>query len=328
MFSVSKLVRVLATAVFAVSSACQLTVASASDYPSRPIRLVVGQPPGGPNDIGARLFADKLRTAIGQTVIVENKPGAATQIAISYVVRSKPDGYTLLYGGNTLGSLPFTSKVYDMDWTRDLTPIAVLAGLPLGIAVSSSVDAKDLNGFLADLRANPGKRFYASLGSSDVISMELMRRAGGLQFDSVRYNGAAPGIQNLLSGFVHFTYTTLGVLKPLQEQGKVRVVAIWGDRRSPILPDVPAITEVKEFANLPFTPSWHGIVGPANMPADVLQKLSTAIGKVTSDPDYISRMSAQGMEVVGAGPKETAERLKSDTASWQRIAKELDLKPE
>lgn len=319
--------KLLAAAVSAMAALWMLPSA-AQDYPSRPIRIVVPQPPGGPTDVGARLFAEKLRGVLGQAVVVENKPGAATQIAISYVVKAPADGYTLLYGGNSLGSLPFTSKSYDVDWTKDLTPISVLVGLPVGIAVTSQLPARNLEEMLADIKGNPNKRFFASMGPSDYISIQMFQEAGSLPFDIVRYNGAAPGIRALMGGDVQFVYTTLGTLKPLQDQGKLRVVTVWGDKRSALMPDVPPITEHPAFRNVPMTPSWHGIVGPGKMPPEVVKTLADAIAKIARDPDYVKRMAEQGMEVVGSTPQEAVQRVRADIASWQRIAKQLDLKPQ
>ena len=309
--------------------------AQAADYPSKAIRLVVGQPPGGPTDIAARVYADKLHTLLNTAVIVENKPGAASQISIVDVVKAEPDGYTILYGGLGLAVLPYMSKSYNVDSLRDTTPISLIVGLPAGIATSTASmgNVHNLDEFLADIRANPSKRFYGNMGATDYLVMQVFRQAANLPFDTVRFNGAAPAFQSMFAGDVQFTYTTVGILKPLVDQGKVRILVVTGSKRSALAPDVPAISESKDPAlrdltTNGFTSGWFGIVGPAKLPQEVVEKLYTASARIAKDPDFVKRMADVGLEPVGSTPEEFTRRIRDYMASWQRITKQMNFQPE
>jgi tripartite-type tricarboxylate transporter receptor subunit TctC len=305
----------------------------AADYPTKPVRLVVGQPPGGPTDVAARVYADKLRASLGQPIIVENKPGAASQISIGYIAHSEPDGYTLLYAGTGLVVLPYMSKTYDIDSQRDITPISIIVTLPAGIAVSSSINVHNLDEFMADIKANPGKRFYGNMGAIDYLIMQKLKQVADLPFDTVRFNGAAPGFQAMFSGDVQFTYTTVGSLKPYVDQGKMRIIVVAGNKRSALAPDVPAIGESKDpmlrdLVNNGFSPAWFGLVGPAKLAPETVEKLYTASANITHDPDFVKRMSDYALDPIGSTPDEFAKRIKDELATWQRITKQMNFQPE
>jgi tripartite-type tricarboxylate transporter receptor subunit TctC len=307
----------------------------AADYPAKAVRLIIGQPAGGPTDIAARIFADKLREQLGQPVIVENKPGAATQISIMDLVKAEPDGYTLIYGGLGLSVLPYMSKSYNVDSLRDTTLISLIVDLPAGIAVSTAGmgNVHNLDEFMADIRAHPGKRFYGNMGATDYLLMQVLRQEADLPFETVRFNGASPAFQSMFAGDVQFTYTTIGILKPLVDQGKVRIIVIAGNKRSPLAPGVPTISESRDpklraLADNGFSPGWQGLVGPARVPQNVVDRLYDASVKVTRDPEFVKRMGDFGLDPVGSTPAEFYQRVKQDMASWQRITKLLNYQPE
>ncbi|HXC41668.1 MAG TPA: tripartite tricarboxylate transporter substrate binding protein [Burkholderiales bacterium] len=324
----------LAAGTLAAAGLALAAPAPAADYPNKPVRLVVGQPPGGPTDLAARVYADKMRPLLGQPMIVENKPGAASQIAIVQVAKSEPDGYAILYGGLGLASLPWMSKSYDIDSLRDTTPISMIVAVPTAIAVSSTLpNIRTLDELIADTKANPGKRFYGSMGATDYLTMQGFRLASGSQFESIRFNGAAPAFQSMYAGDVQIVYTTVGILKPLADQGKLRILAVAGKKRSALVPDVPTLEEskdpkVRDLPNNLLSTGWFGIVGPAKLPQEVVTKLNGDTVKVTHDPDFAKRMADFGLEPLGSTPEEFAARLRVDLAAWQRITKQMNFQPE
>jgi len=319
-------------ALAAVMLGCASLQAWAQSYPAKPIRLIVGQPPGGPTDLAARVYADKMRSALDQQMIVENRPGAASQVAILQVAKADPDGYTMLYGGLGLATLPWMSKSYTADSVRDFTPISIIVSVPTAIAAASHMGVRNFDEFVAHLKANPGQRNYANFGATDLLQMMLFRRATGTEFETIRFNGAAPGFQAMFAGDVHFTYTTIGILKPLADAGKLRILAVAGARRSALTPDVPTLAEVGtpdirpgllEMTKTVFAGGWFGLVGPANLPPQIVASLHQATAKVARDADFSKRMADFALEPVGNTPAEFAQRVRDDLATWRRITQDL-----
>jgi tripartite-type tricarboxylate transporter receptor subunit TctC len=307
-------------------------------FPNKPIRLIVGQPPGGPTDLAARVYADKMSAALGGQMIVENRPGAQSQVAIVQVAKSEPDGYTILYGGLGLASLPWMSKSYNVDSIRDFTPISLIVGVPTAIAVPSQLGVKNFDEFIADLKANPGKRNYANMGITDRLQMQLFQRVTETDFQVIPFNGAAPALQAMYAGDVHIIYTTIGILKPLADAGKVRILAVTGSRRSALAPEVPTIYEVGgadtrarigEVARTIYGGGgWFGILGPGNLPGAIVDTLHQASVKVTRDPDFGARMAKFALDPAGSTPAEFAERIRSDLAAWRKITQDLKYEPQ
>jgi tripartite-type tricarboxylate transporter receptor subunit TctC len=307
--------------------------ASFAAYPEKPVRVLVGQPPGGPTDIAARIYADKMRALLGQPFVVENRPGAAAQISILQTAQAAPDGYTLNYSGAGLATLPILSKTYTIDTFKDLSLISLITNVPAAVMVSSSLNVKNLDEFVADLRANPGKRFYANMGATDMMTMSQFLQALAVPYEVVRFNGAAPGLQALFAGDVQFTYTTIGVAKPHADAGKLRILVVNGTKRSPLLPDVPALGEssnptLRQLATGTMSGSWFGLIGPANIPKDIVDALSAASIKVARDSDFVKRMSDFGLDPVGSTPQEFAERVRKDSEAWRQVAKEMKIQPQ
>jgi tripartite-type tricarboxylate transporter receptor subunit TctC len=314
------------------------SAAIAQQFPSKPIRLIVGQPPGGPTDLSARVYADKMRSALGEQVIIENRPGAQSQVSILHVAKSDPDGYTLLFGGLGLATLPWMSKTYTVDSLKDFTPISIIVGVPTAIAVPAQLGVKNFDEFIADLKANPGKRNYANMGITDQLQMQLFRRATGTEFETIRFNGAAPALQAMYAGDVHIVYTTIGILKPLADQGKLRILAVTGSKRSSLAPEVPTIYEVgtpdirariSELARTIYGGGgWFGLLGPGNLPAPIVNTLHQATVKVTQDAEFAKRMGDFALEPVGSTPAEFSERIRSDLAAWRKITQDLKYEPQ
>lgn len=205
--------------------------------------------------------------------------------------------------------------------------------MPTAIAVSTQTNIKNFDEFVADLKANPGKRNYANMGASDLLQMMLLKRAIGADFEVIRFNGAAPAFQAMFSGDVQFTYTTIGILKPLADSGKVRILAVAGARRSALTPEVPTLAEVggpqvraelTELTKTVFAGGWFGLVGPANLTPQVVGTLHQATVKTAKDSDFIKRMADLALEPVGSTPEEFSRRVRDDLATWERITKQMN----
>jgi len=328
-------IQLLTIAAAAASIAVLAPNASAQSgtYPSKPVRMLVGQPPGGPTDLAARVFADKLREQIGQPVVVENRPGAAAQISILQTAQAAPDGYTLNYVGPGITTLPVLSKTYTIDSLKDLTMISRIVNLSVALMVSSALNVRNLDEFVADLKANPGKRFYANMGATDLMTMTHVLQTLAVPYEVIRFNGAAPAFQSLFAGDVHFTYTTVGVAKPHADAGKLRLLAVTGHKRSPLVPDVPAIGEssnpaVRALADGVFGGSWFGLIGPGNLPKDIVDKLWGASVRVTRDADFVKRMGDFALEPVGGTPQEFETRVRRDLEVYRALAKQLKIEPQ
>jgi tripartite-type tricarboxylate transporter receptor subunit TctC len=301
-----------------------------SAYPAKPVRMLVGQPPGGPTDLAARVFADKLRDQLGQPIVVENRPGAAAQISILQTAQAAPDGYTLNYVGPGITTLPVLSKTYNIDSLKDLTLISRIVNLSVAVMVTSSLPVRNLDEFVADLKANPGKRFYANMGATDLMTMTVFLQTLAVPYEVVRFNGAAPGFQSLFAGDTHFTYTTVGVAKPHADAGKLRLLLVTGSKRSPLAPDVPAVGEsknpaVRALADSVLGGSWFGLIGPASLPKDIVDRLYNASARVTRDADFGKRMADLALEPVGGTPQEFEARVRRDLETYRAVAKQLNI---
>jgi tripartite-type tricarboxylate transporter receptor subunit TctC len=322
----------MATALLAVAAAW-LPAAQAADYPSKPIRMIVGQPPGGPTDLAARVLADGLQGALGQPVIVENRPGAAGQIGLQAAASAQADGYTLCFTGASLVSVPAMSKSYPIDTLRDFTMISQIVGLATAIFVSPRMGVNTLDEFIADLKKNPGKRFYGNMGAGDFLTMSKFEKAAGIDWEVVRFNGAAPAFQALFAGDVQFSYTTVGALKPYADAGKIKLLAVSGTKRSSLAPEVPAIGEssiaaVRDLATGTMSGSWFALVGPAGMPKNVVDTVYSAVQKLSKNPDYARAMGKFGLEPVGSSPDEFREQVKRELEAWAQVVKELNYQPQ
>ncbi|NLY26540.1 MAG: tripartite tricarboxylate transporter substrate binding protein BugE [Alcaligenaceae bacterium] len=316
---------------FCVAGAAALTpianaVAQAQDYPSKPITLIVPFAPGGTTDIVARLVADKLGTQLKQTVVVENKAGAGGSIGSGALVNSAPDGYTLgMATVSTHGINPvlYTNLPYKVP--QDFTPITNLAAVPNIMVVHNSVPAKNMQEFLALAKKDPGKYSYASAGNGSVSHMmgELFKTSSGTDILHVPYRGVGPALNDTLAGQVNILFDNLPSSLPHVNSGKLVALAVAAPERSSSLPNVPTFKEVGlEAVN---DSSWFGLVGPANLPAPVLEKLSKAAIAVLQDPAVKERLAGLGATPVGNSPAEFKAQIEETIARNARIAKEANI---
>lgn len=296
--------------------------AAAQGYPSKPIKLIVPFPAGSTPDIVGRTLGQKLNQAWGQPVVVENKTGAGGNIGTAEAAKAAPDGYTLVIGINgpvAVNKALYKSLPYDPQ--TDLKPISLLAVGAQMLAVHPSVPAKDLKEFVEYVRKNPGKLSYGSVGagSGSHLTMELLKSQAGLDIVHVPYRGFPPVVQDLLPGTIHATFAIIPAVLPNVKAGKLKGLAVTSEKRSPLAPDVPTVAE-QGFPRFDAT-VWIGLLAPAGVPKDVLDKLAGETQRAMADAEVRKRLNSQGFEVVGGTPEHFERFIRSETEKWTGIVK-------
>jgi tripartite-type tricarboxylate transporter receptor subunit TctC len=313
-----------------VALACLPHPAPAADsYPTRPIRIVDAFPPGGPSDLVARSINQKLSESLGQTVIVDNRGGAGGVLGVDFVAKSAPDGYTLLIGpSGALTIQPTLNPKLPYNPQRDLVTITQLTNGPQVIAIHPSVPAKSVRELLALAKAKPGQLNYASggAGTANHLAVEAMKLAGGVKIVHVPYKGTGPALTGVLTGEAQMIIASLLATLPHAKSGRLRALAVTTTARSNALPDVPTASE----SGLPKfeTSSWHGMLAPAGTPRAIVTKLHAEFVKAITQPDVKERLNAQGLDVVASTPEQFDAHIRSETAKYARVIKQLGLKAE
>jgi tripartite-type tricarboxylate transporter receptor subunit TctC len=292
----------------------------AQSYPARAVRLVVGFPAGGPTDVLARLIGQRLSERLGQQFIVENKPGAGSNIAAESVVNAAPDGYTLLVcaSANTINATLY--KRLSFDFARELVPIAGLALVPNLIVVHPSVPARTVAEFIAHAKANPGKINMGSSGNGTTphLAGELFKAMTGVDLLHVPYRGSAPSMTALIAGEVQVSFMDITTALPHIRSGAVRALAITTKTRNPALPELPPVAEtVPEFE----TSAWFGFVAPKNTPAEVIEKLNGEINAVLADATIRTRLADLGTTPLVFTPAQFAAFIAAEIEKWGRAVK-------
>ena len=292
-------------------------------YPNRPITILIGFSAGGTTDIITRLISDELRKALGQPIVIENRPGAGGNIGGELVSKAKPDGYTLLMG--SVGPLAVNASLYKRmpyDNLKDLAPITLVAHVPNMLVVNPrTVPAQTLQEFVALAKANPGKYFYASTGSGTTshLSGVLLNLQAGLDLTHVPYKGAV-ALNDVLSGeSVQCMFATIPSAIQLVRGGKLRALAVTSPRRSAGLPEVPTIAE-SGFPGFDAS-SWFGLVGPAGLPREIATRLQTEIARILKQPAMREKFIQQGADPIGNTPDEFGKYMRDETAKWANIVK-------
>ena len=319
--------RALAAASMFALGAAALSASAQTAWPDKPIRIVVGFAPGGFTDVLARLLGQKLTERLGQSVIVENKPGAAGTIGADQVAKAKPDGYTLLLAHSNSNSVaPSLYPRLPYDVLKDFTPIIPVANTPLLLTVNEKVPAKDVKELVALARSKPGALRYASSGggSAQHLAAERFQLVTGTQMTHIPYKGSGQAIVDLLSGQVELNFESPPNVMTHVKAGKLRLLAVTSNKRSPILPDVPTMAEagVQHAEML----QWFAVMGPAKLPAEVTRKLNTEIAAILKQPDVQEKIALQGGEIMGGTPEEFARFLAIDTAAYAKLVKEANIK--
>lgn len=311
----------------ALAAAFGISSTAAAQYPARPIRIIMPFPAGATADTVARIVAQPLSQVLGQPVLVDNKPGADGAIAAELAAKSAPDGYTLLFAGNTqMLGVPILRKNPPYDPLVDFAPITPVVKFAFFLVVHPSVPAKTPSELIDYARANPGKLNYASGNVNGVLAAAQLISIGKLQMVHVPYKGEPLAIPDLLNARVHMMFGTGGVTAPLVREGKLRALATLLPARSSLLPDVPTMAE----AGMPQLSIviWGGLFGPAKMPKDIVEKLSHEVNAVLQRPEVHGQLERQGSEPGGSTPAEFSAFLKQQLADWGKAAREAGLKPE
>ena len=303
--------------------------ADAAKYPSRPIRLVVPQSPGGPSDIIARLTAQKLGDNLGQTIVADNRAGAAGNVGCEIAARAAPDGYTLLLGPP--GCLTINPTLYGklaFDPLRDFEPITQLESGPQMLVVHPSVPAQSVKELVALVKAKPSAFNFSSggAGTPNHLSSELFRSAAGLQMVHVPYKGTGPALAAVVSGQVQMMIAGLPPSLPQVKSGKLRGLAVTSRNRSRAAPEIPTIAE-SGYPGFEMV-SWHSILAPAKTPRPIITLLHGELVKVLALPDVKERFATMGLDTVGSTPAEFAEHLRTETARFAKVIKAAGIKPE
>jgi tripartite-type tricarboxylate transporter receptor subunit TctC len=317
---------VLKTTAF-LTAALVLTSAAvrAQTYPSRQITLVVPFAVGGSNDMVGRAIGKKLTEAWGQPVIVENRPGAGGMIGTSAVAAAPPDGYTLLLVSSTFTINPAIKKSIPFDTIKDFTPVAFIARSPLLVTASNKLPVKSAKELLDLARSKPGQITYASAGPGSInqISAELIALSAGARLMHVPYKGGAPALNDLLGGHVDIYVSSLPQVLSLAQSGQAKALAVTSAKRTALLPDVPTLEE-SGIAGFDLW-SWWGIVGPAGMPANVVNALNSEIGKMLNSPELNNFLSNEGAEAETMTPQQFGDLMRLETERWIKVAHEANI---
>jgi tripartite-type tricarboxylate transporter receptor subunit TctC len=301
----------------------------AQGYPSRPIRLIVGFAPGGAVDIIARAVGQQLSASLGQSVVVENRPGAGTNIAMRALIDSAPDGHTLMLTANSIAANPSLYQPPPFDPARDVTPIALVGRVPVVIAVGSAATGLDnLARLIATSRATPRSITYGSPGNGSTphLALELFARAAGIELTHVPYKGGSPAINDVLAGHVQAVAVNALEVQPHVRAGRLRVLAVLSPARSPIFPEVPTIAE-SGFAGFEAS-VWYGFIGPAGLPAAVVTPLHAAIQRALAAPEVRDRLIQSGGEVLPGPVERLTTLIASERLRYESLIRDARIKPD
>ena len=298
------------------------TLAQAQTYPAKPVKIIAGFPPGGAADLLARVVADKLSALLGQTFVVENRPGAGGTIGADAVAKAAPDGYTLLLGAAASQTIaPAIYKSLPYDAAKDFKPVALVATIPVTLVVHPSVAANNVRELVAVMKAASAPMQYASSGSGAIphLAGELFQLSQGVKLVHVPYKGAPLAMSDLLSGRVQLMFDNLPTVLAHIRSGKLRALAVAGTKRARALPDLPTLAE----AGIPNAEvgSWFGVLAPAGTPEAIVGALTREIGKALAADDAKGRLDAMGAEPTYLTPEEFARLIRADTEKWARLVK-------
>lgn len=311
------------SALMAATFAAPLATAAAPSqgYPDRPIRLIVGFPPGGAADFLARVAAQHLGDGIGQQVVVDNRGGAGGLIATELAVRGTPDGYTLLFTSIPHVINPHLYRKARYDAIKDFDPVIQFVSVPLMMAASPTLPAKNVKEFIALAKAKPGQLNYGSAGSgsSSHLAMELFKSMAKVDMTHVPYKGTGPLIVDMLGGQIGVTIASAVPLTPQVKAGKMRALGVTGPKRSVAFPDVPAIAEALPGYQVV---NWFGVLAPAGTPKAIVARLNAVLDKALESPQLVKMLNSRTAEAVGGSPADFAKTIRSDYAMWGRIVKQ------
>jgi tripartite-type tricarboxylate transporter receptor subunit TctC len=302
-------------------------IAWAQAYPARPVRIIVGFAPGGATDIMARLMGQSLSERLGQQFVIENRPGAASNVGTEAVVNAAPDGYTLLVVTSVNAINATLYEKLNFNLIRDVTPVASTHREPFVMEANPSVPVKTVAEFIAHAKANPGKINMASagIGSGNHISGELFKMMTGVNLVHVPYRGGGPALVDLLGGQVQVMFATMSSSIEYVRAGKLRALAVTTATRSPVLPDIPTVAEFVPGYESSF---WTGVGAPRNTPADIVEKLNKEINVALADPKMRARLADLGGTPLPGSPAQFGKLIVDETEKWGKVIKFAGIKPQ
>jgi tripartite-type tricarboxylate transporter receptor subunit TctC len=303
--------------------------ASAQTWPSRPVKLIVGFAAGGPTDLVARVIAQRMSQQTGQPFVVENRAGANGTVGAKEVIAAPPDGYTLLIG--TSGALtvsPSLLKQMPYEPLRDLTPVAMLAGYPYLMVVQPGAPVNDVRELVAYAKANPDKGSFSSAGTGSVnhLAGEWFATMAKLNLTHVPYKGDSPALADLMTGRLLFGFNTITTSMPQVKAGKLRAIAVTSEKRTDLAPGIPTLIE-QGYPGFIVEP-WNGILGPAKMPKEVVDRINAVLSVVLADPAVKAKIAETGQYAIVETPDEMRKRMEQQTARWREIARAAKVQPE
>ena len=319
--------RVLELATGAIAFAAILGSARAQTYPTRPVRIIVGFPAGGPSDITARLIAQWLSEHLGQEFVVENRPGAASNIATEAALRAPPDGYTLLLVTSTNAVNATFYENLNFNFMSDIAPVAGIIRVPFVMEINPSIPAKTVPEFIAYAKANPGKINMASggIGTSVHIAGELFKMMAGVNLVHVPYRGSAPALTDMISGQVHVMFDILTSSIQHIRSNALRALAVTSERRSEALPDLPT---VGDFLPGYEATAWYGIAAPKKTPSEIVDKLNNEVNTGLADPKIKARFAELASAVIPGSPADFGRLVGDEIQKWAKVVKFSGAKPE
>ena len=307
-------------------STAMLMPAVAQQYPTKPIKLILPFPTGGATDVMSRILAEKLTPRLGQTVIVENKPGAGTMLASEYVAKAPADGYTLLMAASSLVIAPSLYSKVNYDPIKDFTPVTQVAAVIHLVVVNPNLPVKSIQDLIAYLKANPGKVSYGSTGSgtSTHLEAELFKKMAGVEIQHIPYKGSTPALADLVGGQTSMMFDPIASSKPYLESGRLRALAVTTGQRSVSAPELPTVAEsgLPGYEAMP----WLGIVAPAGTPKVIVDRLYKEVSEVLKMQDVQDRFKSLGLDIIGNSPAQFATFIAQDQKKWDQVIKDSGAK--
>jgi len=314
--------------VFAVGLALGAVGSFAQTYPAKPVRIIVPFPPVGAADLLTRTIGQKLTEAWGQQTVVDNRPGVGGNLGVELAARAPPDGYTAVMAAvttNAIGMSTYARLGYHLE--RDLAPVALIGNVPHVLLAHPALPARNVKELIALGRARPGDIIFASQGQGTLshLEQEMIKQMGGFTALHVPYKGSAPGLADLIPGNVQLFFDSIPSALPHVKTSRIRAIGVASSRRSPALPEVPAINEsLKGFE----ADNWFALLMPAGTPREIIVKVNAEVVKILATQEVKDRLLAQGGVAVGSTPEQLAERIRADIAKWGKVARTANIKIE
>ena len=313
--------RAIGLAALAAAAGFSGAVHAQDAWPSKPITMVVPFPPGGPTDMVARVLAQQVGQQLGQTVVVDNRPGANGNIGNALVAKAAPDGYTVLYNTSSISLSPSLYKKLSYDVNKDLRPVALTAVVPLGLVVNPKLPVNNVQEFVQYAQANKGKLSYGSAGNGNVTHLAAFQVVQHYKIDAshVPYKGSAPADVDLVAGQIDFMTDTINSVAPFIKDGRLKLLAVSSSKRLPNFPDAPTLAEsgMSGFD----AGAWQGVMLPAKTPDAIVQRLNNELMKALKDPGVLEKLRLQGTEPLGSTPQAYGDYINSEIKRWAAVVK-------